>query len=119
MKLSKEIKYNLIREIHIWLPGGKLLIGNLNSDKQWGVNSWLGIWDDAAKQSTNLGVLNAYAFSGSTLECAIPLFKVQKYLESGPLQVEISVDDSGPNGWNLGYSTYRRIRRLPEIAWVS
>jgi hypothetical protein len=106
--LSKDIKFNLIRELHIWLPGRKLLMGNLNSDKTWGVSTWIGLWDESSRSSSNLGTLNAYAISGSTLEGAIPLFKVQQYLESGPLEVEISVDDSGPNGWNLGYSTYRR-----------
>ena len=108
MNLSSDIKENLTREIHCLLASQKVLIANVQSSKRWGVSSWVGIWDNAARQSTNLGTLNAYAMSGSTLEMAIPLSRVQKYLEAGPLDVEISVCDSGPNGWYSGYSTYRR-----------
>jgi hypothetical protein len=108
MNLSKDIQESLSRELHLWYASRKLLTANLQSSRQWGINSWLGTWDDAARQSSNLGTLNAYAMSESTLEMAIPLFKVQKYLEGGPMEAEISIADSGQNGWHTGYSTYRR-----------
>jgi hypothetical protein len=104
--LSKDIKGTLMREIHILLPGDKMLNASVASNRSWGTNASVDIWDVPSHSKTNLGTPSGYAAAGSTLEIAIPLNRVEKYLSAGPVNVNFSVQDAGMSGWNGGYSTY-------------
>jgi hypothetical protein len=104
--LSKDIKGTLMRSIHFVLPGEKMLEASVASNRGWGTNAEVSLWDVPSHSKTNLGMISGYAAAGSTLEIAISLNRVEKYLSAGPVDVNFSVSDGGITDWYRGYSTY-------------
>ena len=96
--LTSDVKATLCYEIHV-VNNGLQIIANVNSSRQWGTNTWLGVWNESTRSSSNISNSLAYSIKGNSLELALPWRFVEGYLKDRPLSATIDVVDSGDKGW--------------------
>jgi len=96
--LTRDIQATLCYEIQVRLSG-KNLIANVNASRRWGTNTWMGIWNDATRSTSNLSNSLSYSIRGTTLEMAVPWRFAESYLKDQPWSATLDVVDAGETSW--------------------
>ncbi len=103
--LTTDVKDTLVYDMQVRVPGGNL-ITNISSNRQWGINTWIGFWDSSTRIGSQIeNNASTYAVGESSLELEVPWNFVEKYLKEGQFSASLDVADNGQTGWNQSLVT--------------